>query len=182
MQYVDSNKKVVLLITRNKGRGQLTKDRPFSYGRILRLDYEDPDFENLVLLVECSKGVRKMWVSEDLLVKDSCGPKSFQQEIAITNNLITSLRPYIQGHVSLKDRLPSPKKVATKRNVHSRPTKKKKRKLSDSESESSSSTDDEETRTTPGAELAYGVLSSDQNKIGREIMQKKLECEEGTGV
>ena len=26
MQYVDSNKKVVLLIARNKGRGELTKD------------------------------------------------------------------------------------------------------------------------------------------------------------
>ena len=99
MQYVDSNKKVVLLTACTKGRGQLIKDRPFSYGRILRLDYEDPDSENLVLLVECSKGVRKMWVSEDYLVKDSCGPESFRQEVAFTNNLITSLRPYIQGHV-----------------------------------------------------------------------------------
>ena len=71
MQYVDSNKKVVLLTTRDKGRGQLTKDRPFSYDRILRLDYEDPNSENLVLLVECSKGVPKMWMCEDLLVKDS---------------------------------------------------------------------------------------------------------------
>ena len=62
MQYVDSNKKIVLLTTHNKGRGQLTKDRPFSYGRILQLDYEDPYSENLV---ECSKGVQKMWVSED---------------------------------------------------------------------------------------------------------------------
>ena len=91
MQYVDSNKKVVLLTTRNKGGGQLTKDRPFSYGRILRLDYEDPDSENLVLLVECSKGVRKIWVSENVLVKDSCGPESFRLEIAFTNNLSTIL-------------------------------------------------------------------------------------------
>ena len=36
MQYVDSNKKVVLLTTRDKGRGQLTKERTFSYGRVLR--------------------------------------------------------------------------------------------------------------------------------------------------
>ena len=50
MQYVDSNKKVVLLTARNKGRGQLTKDRPLSYRRILRLDYEDPDSKNLVLV------------------------------------------------------------------------------------------------------------------------------------
>ena len=95
MQYVDSNKKGVLLTTRNKGRGQRTKDIPFSYGRILRLDYEDPDSKNLILLVECSKGVRKMWVSENVLVKDSCGPESFKLEIVFTNNLITTLRTYI---------------------------------------------------------------------------------------
>ena len=106
-----------------------------------------------------------MWVSEDYLVKDSCGPKSFRQEVAFTNNLITSLRPYIQGHVSYKERSPSPKKVATKKKPQSKPQKKKKSKLSESESESSSSTDDEETRTTPGHELASGVLSYDQNKI-----------------
>ena len=75
MHSVDSNKKVVLLTSRNKGQGQLAKDRPFNYDWILRLDYEDPDSENLLLLVECSKGVRKMWVCEDLLVKDSCGPE-----------------------------------------------------------------------------------------------------------
>ena len=125
MQCIDSNKQVVLLTTRIKGRGQLIKDRPFSYGRILQLDYEDPDSENLVLLVECSKGVRKMWVSEDYLVKDSCGPESFRQEVSFTNDLITSLRPYIQGHVSYKERSPSPKKVATKKKPQSKPQKRK---------------------------------------------------------
>ena len=113
MQYVDSNKKVVLLTTRNKGRGKLTKDRPFTYDWILRLDCEDPASSNLLLLVECSKGVRKMWVLKNLLVKESCGPESFRLEIAFTNNLITTLHPYIQGHVSLKERSPSPKKSGT---------------------------------------------------------------------
>ena len=42
------------------------------------------------------------------------------------------------------------------------------------ESESLSSIDDEETRATLGAELASRVLSSEQNKIRREIMYKKL--------
>ena len=99
------------------------------------MDYEDPDSENLVLLVECFEGVRKMWVSETLLVKNSCGPQSFRHEIAFTNNLITSLRAYIHDHVSLKERSPSPKKVAPKKpSVHSRPTKKKKTKLLESES------------------------------------------------
>ena len=56
--------------------------------------------------------------------------------------------------------------------MQSRPTKKKITKML--ESESSSSIDDEETQATPGAELASGVLSSEQNKIRRELMQKKL--------
>ena len=43
MQCVDSNKKVVLLTTTNKGFVQLDKERPFRYGCILRLDYEDLD-------------------------------------------------------------------------------------------------------------------------------------------
>ena len=42
------------------------------------------------------------------------------------------------------------------------------------ESEDSSSTEEEEHWSTPGAELALGALSSDQNKIRREIMQKNL--------
>ena len=116
-----------------------------------------------------------MWVSENLLVKDSCGSESFRLEIVFTNNLITTLRPYIQGHVSLKERSPSPKKLAPKKvSVHSQPTKRKKTKLSELESESSSSTDDKEARTTPGPQLLFGVLSSDQSKIRKEIMQKKL--------
>ena len=96
---------------------------------------------------------------EDLLVKDSCGPESFRLAIEQSNNLITTLRPYIQGHVSLKECLPSPIKAAPKKvHVHSRPSKKKVSKLF--ESKSSSSMDEEDVRTTPGAELSSGVLSS----------------------
>ena len=40
MQYIDSNKKVVLVTARNKGSGQIGKERTFMYGRLLRLDYE----------------------------------------------------------------------------------------------------------------------------------------------
>ena len=62
----------MLLIARNKGHCELAKDRPLSYVRLLHLDYEDLDSNNLTLLVDCSKGVRKMYVSDDRLVKDSC--------------------------------------------------------------------------------------------------------------
>ena len=50
------------MTTRKKGHGQLAKERPFSYGRLLRLDYEDSDSSTLILLVDCSMGVRKMYV------------------------------------------------------------------------------------------------------------------------
>ena len=43
-----------------------------------------------------------------------------------------------------------------------------------SESEDSNSTEEEDHRLTPGGELASGVLSSDLNKIRKEIMQKKF--------
>ena len=103
VQLANSNKNVVLLISRDKGHVQLANDQPFSYDHILQLDYEDHDSQNLILLVDCLKGVQKMYLSKDFLLKDSCGPKSFRLAIEQSNNLITTLRPYIQGHVSLKD-------------------------------------------------------------------------------
>ena len=177
MQYVDSKKKVVLLVTRVAGRGILAQERPFAYGKILRLDYEDEDTTNLIVLVNCSKGVRKMLVSEDYLLKDSCGPESFRNAIETGSNLITTLRPYIQGHVNLKAASLSPIKAPSKKSAvqskpQSKPPKKKVTRMSDSET--SSSTEDDEARSTPGAELSSGVLSSEQNKIRRDIIHTKL--------
>ena len=67
-----------------------------------------------------------MYVSEDRLVKDSCGPESFKVSIETSNNLITTLRPYIQGHVTLREPSPSPIMVAPRKVANqSRPAKKK---------------------------------------------------------
>ena len=71
LQYVNSKKKVVLLVTPLAGRGMLAQDRSFSHGKILRLDYEDPKSINLIVLVNCSKGVHKMIIFEEYLLKDS---------------------------------------------------------------------------------------------------------------
>ena len=167
MQYIDSNKRVVLLNARNKDHDQLAKDHPFSYARLLFLDYEDPDSKSLILLVDCSKGVRKMYVSEDQLVKESRGLKSFKFAIETTDNLITTVRPYIQGHVNLREASPSPQKPAPKKvSGQSRQARKNVTKMS--ESEDSRTTDEED---SPGAELASRIPSSDQNKIRREMMQ-----------
>ena len=97
----------------------------------------------------------------------------FKFTIETTDNLIATLRPYIQGHVNLREASPSqqittPKKIVSQ----SRSARKKVKKMS--ESEDSISIDEEDNHSTPGVELASGVLSSYQNKIRREIVQKKL--------
>ena len=140
------------------------------YGRILHLDYEDSDSVNILVMIDCSKGVRKVYLSEDRLVKKSCGPESFKLDLESSQNLIVALRPYIQGHISLKDASPSPVKAPKKvSKVQSRPGKRNISKMSDSDS--SSSAKDE---VTTGAKLESGVLSSEKNYIRTELMQRKL--------
>ena len=150
MKYVDSRKKVLLYTTKKKGDGQLEKDTTFMYGHILRLDYEDSKSLNILVMIDCSKGVHKVYLSEDRLVKKSCRPESFKLDLESSQNLIVTLRSYIQGHISLRDASPSqvmaPRKVSK---VQSRLGKEKITKMSDFDS--SSSTEDEETRATPGA-------------------------------
>ena len=46
LQYIDSKKILFLLVMRLEDRGMLAQDRPFCYGTILRLDYEDADSNN----------------------------------------------------------------------------------------------------------------------------------------
>ena len=114
-----------------------------------------------------------MIVSEDYLMKDSCRPESFKNDIETSTNLITTLRPYIQRHVNLKAASLSLVKAPTKRfAVQSRLPRKKLTRLS--YSESSSFTEDDEARTTPKEELASRVLSSKQNKIRMKIIHRKL--------
>ena len=90
-------------------------------------------------------------------------------DLEVSLNLIVTLRPYIQGHKSLRDGSPSPAKAPRKvSKAQSKPGKRKISQMSDSDS--SRCARDEETRATPGAELTSGILSSEQNKIRRELM------------
>ena len=105
-----------------------------------------------------------MFLFEALLVKDSCGLESFTLTIRKSNNLITTLHPYIRGRPSLKEPSPSPIKVAPKKiPMHSRPAKK----------------GDQTVRVRRGDDDTRGRLViwyslSDQNKIRGEIIQEKL--------
>ena len=72
MQYIDSNKRVVLLTAQNKGHDQLAKDRPFNYGRLLCLDYKDPDSNTLIFSCRLFEGGSK----------DVCFRRSVGQRVA----------------------------------------------------------------------------------------------------
>ena len=71
-----------------------------------------------------------MFISEGRVVKESCGPESFKLALETSQNLIITLRPYIQGHITLRDASLSPVKAPKKFcKVQSRPRKKKMTKL-----------------------------------------------------
>ena len=128
LQYVDSSKKFIFIVARSVGSGKITEGRTFSYVRVLRVDYEDPDSMNMILLVDCSKGVRKIYVLEDNLVKVNCGKEVLREVIEASTNLVPTLRPYISGHVSLSEELPSPAKAPPKKiSIQRKPQKKKAR-------------------------------------------------------
>ena len=65
-------------------------------------------------MIDFSKRVRKVYLSENRLVKKSCGPESFKLDLESSQNLIVTLRPYIQGHITLRDASSSPAKAPAK--------------------------------------------------------------------
>ena len=69
----------------------------------------------MILLVDCSKGVRKIYVLEDNLVKANCEPQVLREAIEASTNLMPTLHPYINGHVSLREKLPSLAKAPPKK-------------------------------------------------------------------
>ena len=80
-------------------------------------------------------------------------------------------------YANLQEASPLEKVPPNKATIHSMPAKKKVTTMS--ESEYASSTDEEDNRSTLGAELESGVLSSEQNNIPWKIKQNKLvrKCE-----
>ena len=112
-----------------------------------------------------------MYVSEYRLVKESCGPESFKFAIETIDNLITILRPYIQGHVNLREASPSQQKSAPKKTVNqSRSARKKVTNMS--ELENSNSTDEEDNRSTPGAEVASGFYHLIKIKLEGKLCKR----------
>ena len=92
----------MLYTAKKKGDSQLEKEPSFMYGRILHFDYEDMDSESILVMIDCARGVRKVFLSEDRLVKESCGPESFRKDLESSQNLwLTTIGLLENSHMSI---------------------------------------------------------------------------------
>ena len=74
IRYHENARKLLLLLGKITGQGIFERGHAFTYGKIVRVDYEDDISTNLRVKVETSKGERNIKVSEHMLVYSACEP------------------------------------------------------------------------------------------------------------
>jgi hypothetical protein len=73
--YQEQVSRLILILGKVTGDGVIKSDlHVFSYGRVLRLDYEDDNSLNLIMKLETSKGKRNITLSMGKLVLTFCEP------------------------------------------------------------------------------------------------------------
>ena len=94
---------MLICLGKTTDQGVIAVGRRFTYGKVLRVDYEDEDILNILLHAETSKGERLIKLSEDRLVLDFCEPVELQNIIYKGKNMIISLRPFIAEEAAFED-------------------------------------------------------------------------------
>jgi hypothetical protein len=74
LRYQEQASRPIFLLGKVAGDGVIKSGHVFSYGKVLRVDYEDDTSPNLMMKVETSKGERNIVLSEERLVLASCEP------------------------------------------------------------------------------------------------------------
>ena len=195
IKYKEDYKRTILYIGKTSGTGVISHGQVFSYGKILRVDYEDEESDALKVAVETSKGSRELLLSEKNLVVSHCQPVELRHILSEGDNMIITLEPFIGGRVTfasteeeLSDEQAENKKQVTapkpqksrekekkpKQRVQKKPIKKtRQEEESSDESDELDNTSDKDL-VTPGGELSSGIIASEQNTIRRQIMKSKL--------
>ena len=115
-------KKLLIVLGKTPGQDVLATGRQFTYGKVLRVDYEDEDIPNILLYAKTSKGERVIKLSEDRLVLGFCEPGELQKIINQAKNMIVSLRSFIAGEATFEDSLDvSSQDVGVEAEVRQRP-------------------------------------------------------------
>ena len=81
-------KKLLIVLGKTPGQDVLATGRQFTYGKVLRVDYEDKDIPNIFLHVETSKGDHVIKLFEDRLFLGFCEPVEHQKIINEVKNMI----------------------------------------------------------------------------------------------
>ena len=193
--YEESERRLLLVLGKNPGRGVIEGGRQFPYGKVVQVDYQDEDSMNLLVHTETSKGDRVLVLSETQLIVKKCMPLELARILGETKNIIVALKPFIAGEAVFEESeevfsqdadvrtevrhnpppIPQRKRTGgTKQRVQKKPIKKPQREeSSSSDSEESDRVSDKDI-VTPGGELSSGVVASEQNSIRRQISKSKL--------
>ena len=103
IHYHESARKLLLVLGKITSQCVLERGHAFTYGKIVRFDYEDNDSTDLRVKVETSKGERTIKVSKYMLVYSTCEPLELQKVLTETDNMIVILQTFIFGDVSFAD-------------------------------------------------------------------------------
>jgi hypothetical protein len=74
LSYQETTSRLILILGKVMGDGDIKSGHVFSYGRVLRVDYKDDNSPNLIMKLETSKSERNISLSEGNLILTSCEP------------------------------------------------------------------------------------------------------------
>jgi hypothetical protein len=104
LRYQEQASRLFLLLGKATGDGDIKSDHDFSYGRFLRVDYEDVNSPNLIIKLESSKGEHNITLSEGKLVLACCEPPELRRILSKSNyNIIRTLHSFISGQATFEE-------------------------------------------------------------------------------
>ena len=92
MKYNETNRRVILYLGKTTGTGVVSEGHMFSYGRMVKVDYQDEDSQAYIVQVDTSKGRCDLLLSENMLVIGSCQHVELRYVLKEHDNIIMELR------------------------------------------------------------------------------------------
>ena len=102
MKYQEKIRRVILYLGKTT-TSVVSRGHMLSYGKVLKVDYQDEDSQAYTVQVETSKRGYDLLLSENMLVIDSCKPIELRHVLKENDNIIIAMQPFIAGYVSFAD-------------------------------------------------------------------------------
>ena len=101
--YEKSERRLLLVLGKNPGRGVIEGGRQFPYGKVVHVNYQDEDSMNLLVHTKTSKGDRVLVLSETKLIVKKCMPLELARILGETMSIIMALKPFIAGEAVFEE-------------------------------------------------------------------------------